>query len=222
MASEIVSVSFNGRKVRSSDRTEETLFETIFKLCFRRNRFEYFFTFPSINTSSKTTQQTEWILWAERALTWRRLSRTLFIKFNHFRVFLWFDPSRKGHPFFNHNHTQEGPPNNGNWNYISFGRNKTPLNVFFPPSLFSHRQGMCFRVKHPLVNADLLVIGEQHVQVFQRLPQEEWFHHVLGFGVQRGLDIPYGRVAMLYPCVLLNTLGKWEKGGKIFKWIWKQ
>ena len=62
---------------------------------------------------------------------------------------------------------------------------------------------------HHLVQADLVSVGEQKIQVLERLAQEEWLHHVLGPGVQGVPHVADGRVASAHLAVLLNAL-QWQ------------
>lgn len=67
------------------------------------------------------------------------------------------------------------------------------------------------RVEDPLLQVDLVPVGEQQVQVLERLAQEERLHHVLGAQVQRVADVADGRVAAGGDlAVLFDALGKRE------------
>ena len=62
---------------------------------------------------------------------------------------------------------------------------------------------------HHLVQADLVSVGEQKIQILERLAQEEGLHHVLGPGVQGVPHVADGGVAAAHLAVLLNAL-QWQ------------
>ena len=64
--------------------------------------------------------------------------------------------------------------------------------------------GLC--VEDPLLEVDLLLVGEQQVEVLQSFAEEEGLHHVLRPQVERVPDVPDGRVAVQYFGVLFDAL----------------
>jgi len=65
---------------------------------------------------------------------------------------------------------------------------------------------MSLGVEHPLVQVNLVPVGEQQVEVLEGLPEEERLHHVPGPRVQGVPHVADGRVAAGHLRVRIDTL----------------
>lgn len=71
---------------------------------------------------------------------------------------------------------------------------------------------MSFRIENVAVDAErLLVVAKEQVKVFQRLAQEERFHHVSQFNLRHAPDVAQGAVTVFHPSKLFKCLQRIQR-----------